>query len=95
MLNQWKKWESRPDWLTVTGRYNQVRREDKGVPERYEDALTLAISIRDSIFGGFVIEGEPFVKQRPPQYYKYAFALKATGMVIAFGSEVVVDDHLV
>lgn len=85
MQNLWSRWETRPDWMTVTGKYEQIRGEGRGVPDRNEEALALATAIRESIFAEFVIEGEPFVRQRPPKYYRYAFALKASGVVIAFG----------
>lgn len=80
------RWELRPDWLTLTGRYEGVPSVGT-FPDNHSDAMPIAIGVRDTIASSLGVYPDAVWKDiKPPAFYKYAWQ-SSDGIMAAFGGQ--------
>lgn len=80
------RWEFRPDWLTLTGRYEGVPSVGT-FPDNHSDAMPTAIYVRDTIASSLGVYPDAVWKSiKPPHFYRYAWQ-SSDGVMFAAGGQ--------
>lgn len=82
-----ERYDLRPDWLTVTGRYGGDGAIVDRVPEVEADAAVIRNRILHGVFGGLLsqVDGN-FRRRKATSYYRYAWG-NGKGVIVQVGSE--------
>lgn len=81
------RYDIRPDWLTVTGRYGESVRELEKAPEHEAGAELALDAILSKIFTGILerVSGH-FTRRKATNYYRYSWS-NGKGVTVQLGSE--------